>query len=115
MARKRDYRAEYRRRLERAQRLGYSTRIARGHAAKSEYGLREAAKSGKQVGQSKIRATGREVSKETFERSIEELRSFGITERRLRGIDIHDEQSFIKMLLDSGFTPREAYTLRFSP
>lgn len=121
MAKRRDYRAEYNRRLERARELGYSRRVARGHARKDEYGLREAKRATLashhrvSAGQSKYHATGREIDETTFRKGIQEAIEFGVNERKIRKLDITDEESFIKMLLDLGLTPKEAYTLRFSP
>lgn len=121
MAKQRDYRAEYNRRLERAKRLGYSRSVARGHAPSDVYSITEAAKASSQshhrvvAGQSKYHATGKGIDETTFQRGIEEAVRFGVNERKIRNLDIHDEESFIKMLLDLGLTPKEAYTLRFSP
>lgn len=121
MAKRRDYRAEYNRRLERARELGYSRRVARGHARKDEYGLREARNVSRvshhkvSPGQSKYHATGREIDETTFSKGTAEAIKFGVDERKIRKLDIEDEESFIKMLLDLGLTPKEAYTLRFSP
>jgi len=118
--RSRDYRAEYKRRLERALKAGYSRKIARGHAGKREYGIAEAKEASKKSrhvvkpGHSKIHHTGRTIDPEQFEKGLRELEAIGIDERAIRELDIHDEDSFIAMLLDAGYTPREAYRLRFS-
>lgn len=94
--RKRNYKREYRQRLERGKRLGRTLAEARGHKRKTITGP-----DGR-----RFRPTGREI--EETARLIRIGKDIG-------NVDIHDEVSFIQKLLDLGYTPREAYTLRFSP
>jgi hypothetical protein len=115
VSKQRDYKVEYQRRIERAQRAGYSRAVARGHARGSVYGLREAKQSGKLPGVSKYRETGRQIDESLIDREKEVLIAQGLSIRDINKIDFHDEQSFINKLLDLGYTTKEAYTLRFSP
>lgn len=117
MARKRNYAREYKARLARAAKKGYSKQVARGHAPKGKLGIKSAKRLGKKPGASikriKIRVTGREGAPIDLER--EALIKQGIAIKDIAQIDFHDEASFIRKLLELGYTPREAYTLRFSP
>lgn len=121
MARKkvRDYKAEYARRIDRARRSGVDRSVARGHPRRGLVGIRLSkqygVKPGSKIANLPIRATGRSVSDDIIDRERELLIDQGISIKEINAIDFHDEESFIKKLLELGYTPREAYQLRFSP
>lgn len=77
--RKRDYSAEYKRRLARANELGYSKALARGHAGKDRLGLRASKFLGLEPGHI-VRGTPRA----TLERLLESRYDFERTRRTVR-------------------------------
>ncbi len=117
--RQRDYKAEYARRVARAVERGFDRSVGRGHARKGLVGIQLAKRykvqPGSRISALPIRATGREVDNATIDRERELLIDQGVSIRDINAIDFHDEESFIKKLLELGYTPREAYQLRFSP
>ena len=107
--RKRNYKAEYKRRLARAKKLGYSKTIARGHARVGEVGIKRA----KELGIKPvviIRKKSRKGFRHTTRTRKRDLKKRGITFE----IDVTDQDEFIATLLNAGFTERESYTLWFS-
>jgi len=121
----RNYAAEYKRRLERAAKLGYSRAVARGHAPKSKYGIKEARKAGRRPGVPKgSQPTESEVFQaELFGKGFrnpreearkERLRQRGIKEERIDQV-ITSQAKFIRVALKAGLTEKEAYSLWFSP
>lgn len=92
--RKRNYKREYKQRLQRGKRKGLTVAESRGHKRKTI-----TAPDGH-----RFRPTGREVEETT--KLIRIARDLGV--------DIHDEVGFMQKLIDIGYTPSEAYTLRFS-
>jgi hypothetical protein len=115
----RDYKAEYARRISRAVRAGLDPSVGRGHPKRGLVGIRLAerykVKPGSLIADLPIKSTGRIVSDDLIDRERELLIDQGISIKEINAIDFHDEESFIKKLLELGYTPREAYQLRFSP
>lgn len=104
-AKKRDYKAEYKRRIERASKLGLSRSQARGHPRFTGY-----SKKGK-----KLREKSITEMRQTY-KMTGELRSTK-TRGMLKGFtdDMISMISFISMAVATGYTLREAYKLWFSP
>jgi hypothetical protein len=119
MAKPRNYKAEYARRIARAARAGIDRSVARGHPRRGLVGFKLArqykVRPGSLIADLPIRVTGRSVSDELIDRERELLIEQGISIKDINAIDFHDEESFVKKLLELGYTPREAYQLRFSP
>lgn len=133
--RKRDYRAEYQRRVARAAERGYSKAVARGHAPKGVAGIKLAKVIGVKPGQSiRKRPPQPPVSKgePTFEERltaagfasfIEESRKDYL--RRLpkkvrpseEDIDylVTSQEDFVQVIFDAEHSEAEAYTAWFSP
>jgi hypothetical protein len=115
----RDYKAEYARRISRALGAGLDRSVARGHPRRGLVGIRLAkrykVRPGSQIADLPIKVTGRGVSDDLIDRERESLIEQGISIKEINAIDFHDEESFIKKLLELGYTPSEAYQLRFSP
>jgi hypothetical protein len=116
---KRDYKAEYARRIARGLSKGLDRSVARGHSRRGLVGIRLAKQykvsPGSRIADLPIRSTGRSVSDDLIDRERELLIDQGISIKEINAIDFHDEESFIKKLLELGYTSREAYQLRFSP
>jgi len=140
MARKRDYRAEYARRIERALRDGYSRSVARGHPSKrkGEISLSRARSLHIPRGTRIIRDPGdvRHGYRPTYADIRRRLRSLNLhfSLEALKGKrgripkafmrdrhgdsflnDDETREEFVNGLQLQGFTSREAYTLLFSP
>ncbi len=122
----RDYKAEYRARIERALKLGYTRSVARGHPRKSktvrEVGIKLARKLGLEPG-TDIRKIIKDDRKAVFGRQIKRttkdldfsdylLRLQEEAKHPERGMfDWLDEEAFIAQMVTSGFSEREAYTV----
>lgn len=112
--RKRDYRAEYRRRIANAVKRGFTRSQARGHARKAELSL-SAAKIEQKVGKDAKRVFGRKPKRLpgedvfAYPERLEELK------KREGQFQWLDESTFIASITQLGLTEREAYTLWFSP
>lgn len=120
----RDYKAEYRARIERALQKGYTRSVARGHPKRGkEIGIRLAAKLDLRPGdnprtliqQDRLRVFGRRPPKKTvldggiagYKLRLEELaKGPGM-------FDWLDEEKFIKQMTDMNLTEREAYSALF--
>lgn len=120
MARKkRDYKAEYKRRLARAKVLGISKSVARGHPKKGEKPLGRrttrkdiedvVAKDAKRVFGKKPKRTKEEQFPIDYEIKLADLK------RRDGRFEWTDEASFVGTLQALGMTAHDAYTLWFSP
>ena len=123
--RKRDYKAEYQRRLQRAKEKGYSVAVARGHAPKGTLGIRAAKRAKellairqqveKEVERDARKVFGRKPKREKgeqpfiYQEKLEELK------KRDGQFAWTDEQSFVDEMLELGLTERDAYTFWFSP
>jgi hypothetical protein len=133
VSRKRDYAAEYKRRLQRAKEKGYSKSVARGHPSKGEIGLKRA-RAMLLPGPVQVirpRKATRHGFRPTYKQIRERLESLNLKflAQSLQGkrgrvptsfsngriIDDDNRDRFIDALTKWGFTPREAYTLWFSP
>lgn len=112
---KRDYAAEYKRRVARATSKGYSRAIARGHAPKGVIGLSLAAKLRVPVGTEIDDITIKTVNADpASERQIRKaLKKRGLEASELRGIEFTDQETFVRQMLGYGFTFREAFDLYF--
>jgi hypothetical protein len=130
--RKRDYRAEYQRRLARAHEFGYSHAVARGHAPRNTAGIKLAAILGIQPGDSIIGRPPAPPSPPGTANFREKLEAAGFTDflREQRALWLEREtrlppkrrrrasvsqQMFIIEALRSQHSEREAYTAWFSP
>lgn len=139
---KRDYRAEYKRRIERALKLGYSRAIARGHPKTEtvsyrgkdgskkkrkrvvELGLRAARFLGERPGERIDKIVARDA-KYTFgkkpKRGYQDKNEIYYQmrleemERRQGTFDWTNEAKFIEQMLALGLTERDAYKNWFSP
>jgi hypothetical protein len=118
-SRQRDYKAEYARRIARAVERGVPRSVGRGHPSRGLVSFATAkrykVKPGSLVRDIPFKPSKRGVSEDLIERETDALIEQGISIRDINAIDFHDEESFIKKLLELGYTPREAYQLRFSP
>lgn len=104
MKRKRDYKAEYQRRLQRAAELGYSRTMARGHPKKNELSI---------VQERKIVLRNLKDYKESTSREVHERLKDTVFAMAERGGGM--QKLFIRLALEAGFSDRQAYTLWFSP
>ena len=121
---KRDYKAEYKRRIARAEEKGYSRAVARGHARKGEAGIRAAKFLGIRVGsdidgvvrRDKIRVFGKKVPKrQKGEQDFEyEFRLEEERQRKEKRFKWTSQEEFIASLVNLGLTENEAYTHWFS-
>jgi hypothetical protein len=118
MARKkRDYRAEYKRRIRRGKEKGYSKRVARGHPRRKELGIRAAAVLGLPPGtdiDEYVAADARRV----FGGHRPKRREASIPDFMLRLAELQksdgefdwtSEAAFIEQMTALGLTEREAY------
>lgn len=126
--RKRDYRLEYALRKQKAQLLGYSLDIARGHTPKGLLSVKQAKSLStrerivlpgtrvEDVPKEAITTDRVAISQALHDRQQEILDSvYGIDIRNVHGVDFFEEEELMRYLLDNGFTAREAFELRFSP
>lgn len=123
-SRKRDYKAEYARRIARAKEKGYSRSVARGHARHGEAGIRVAARMGvtpgadidSTVAKDKRRVFGRKIPRRApGEGPLEyEERLTEIQQKPERQFKWTTQDDFIASLIELGLTEREAYTHWFS-
>jgi hypothetical protein len=122
--RKRNYRAEYKRRIDRALAKGYTRAVARGHAPKGTAGIKAAKFLGVNPGADLDDLIERDA-KYTFGRKPKrrkddttppeyQLRLEEMWKRDGR-FDWRSEAEFIEQMQGLGFSKREAYTLWFSP
>jgi hypothetical protein len=131
--RKRDYRAEYKRRLERAKAKGYSKDVARGHPKKGRAGIRAAnflrIPVGSSIGLEERDTRGRvkivvDDARKRFGRRPKRKRGETIADYEERLIEMQrrrgsrfewtDEFDFIRSMTELGLTERDAYTHWFS-
>ena len=112
---KRDYAAEYKRRIARNVGKGYSRAIARGHAPKGVIGISLGAKLRVPVGTEIDDLTIRTVNKEGADPSViaQHLLDRGLAEKELSSFDFTDQETFIKTMLKYGFTMKEAFGIYF--
>lgn len=118
---KRDYAVEYKRRISRATAKGYSRSIARGHPPKGVIGIRLAAKLRVPVGTKIADISLREtLPKHPWDMQGDNesdikraLRDEGLAGAELLGIEYTDQETFVKQMLEYGFTFREAFDLYF--
>ena len=120
----RDYKAEYRRRLKKALREGYSRRVARGHAGARELGIKAARLHNVKPGTDPFSIIERDASRvfqgakpilqtgdggaAGFQLRLEE-------QARAQGVFAWtDERQFVTEMQALGLTEREAYTQWFS-
>lgn len=108
---RRDYKAEYRRRVKSAKRRGISRAQARGHPKHGEYGLKEARKLGiKPVAIDLVRkARRRAITAKKKHRKPKIPRELPDT------ISVTNQDAFIELLKKQGFSERDAFTMWFSP
>lgn len=113
--RKRDYAAEYKRRVARARSKGFTMDIARGHPREGTVGLKLARKIGVPVGTEIADITVRTVNAEPASpRKIRRgLRNKGISEQDIRRIDVTDQETFVRTMLGYGLSWRQAFDLYF--
>lgn len=142
MASKRDYRAEYKRRIERALKLGYSRSVARGHPKKKtvhfvdKAGVKRKKLEPVEVGLKGAKFLGVRPGTDIAELiNKDALYVFGKVPRRKKKdsdgphyqlrlselartdgtFDWTNEGNFIEQMRAAGLTEREAYTFWFSP
>lgn len=123
---KRDYKAEYRARIERALKLGYSRSVARGHPKKSktkrEVGIRLARKLDLEPGEDlrkiidadRVRVFGGKFKRKKSDLDFSDylMRLSEEAKHPERGMfDWLDEEAFIAQMVTAGFSGREAYTV----
>lgn len=124
--RKRDYKAEYRARLEKALREGYSRSVARGHPRRTktvrELGIRAARKAGLKAGaniaelvrRDMLHTFGTTVRKTAEDASVS---AYVVRLDRLKQMegefDWTNEEKFIEEMQALGLTEREAYSALF--
>jgi hypothetical protein len=100
----RNYKEEYRKRIERAFDLGYSRTIARGHPKKHELSITEERK----IAYRNIKEYKENTSRVAHERLKDTV--YAMAERGKT-----QQAVFIRLALEAGFTERQAYSLWFSP
>lgn len=140
MTRKRDYRAEYKRRVERAKERGLPRSVGRGHAPKGVAGIKLAKVLGIKPGESihsRPRSPPRKAPSEpTFEERLEAAGFHNFIEEaraeylrrmtkklpkneRLTEEDIEQlvtsREDFVQAVFESAHSEKEAYTAWFSP
>lgn len=141
MAKRRDYRAEYQRRIARAKALGYSKSVARGHPrkAKGEIGLARSKqmliRAGATIERKGRKGTIANPFRPTYAQIRERAKRLGLplggaTFKGKRGripiawagepgdrylTDDETRDNFIEYYTTWGLTSQEAYTLWFSP
>lgn len=122
--RKRDYKAEYQRRIQRALEKGYSRRVARGHPARNELGIRAAAfvkeRPGTPIRDVIIKDRKRVFGKRPKIKKGENIPAYMLRLAELKKqdgqFDWDNEAAFIEQMQAMGLTIREAYsTLGGSP
>lgn len=130
-SKKRNYKAEYKRRIQLALKRGYSRSVARGHARAKlgELSIKRATAMDLQPGLQIIRPRGatRYGYRPTAAERLARIRKLGLPliekilygnkGRRFPGPREDDPKrdGFVQSYIELGFTPREAYTLWFSP
>ena len=123
MARKRNYAAEYARRIARAKEKGYSKSVARGHARKGEAGIKAAKFLGVKAGADidaivaadARRVFGRKPKREFGEAPVQYEEKLIELKKREGRFEWTDEAAFIAAMGDLGMTTHDAYTFWFSP
>lgn len=130
---KRDYRAEYRKRIARGRARGLPRNIAAGHPKRGrDIGIEQAKalseKFDVEVSPTRVKNIVLEDNKYTFGRYVRRRKKghgdrssdeyalrLGELKRRDGIFDWENEARFIQQMMGLGKTPREAYTLWFSP
>lgn len=116
----RNYKEEYRRRIERAFELGYSRSVARGHPKKRELTITQERK----IVLTNLKDYHEKPSREAYERMKDTVFTMREMAEGARAIlvggqvkYIHGtvQKTFIRIALEAGFTERQAYRLWFSP
>lgn len=111
MAKKRNYKAEYRRRVKKAKKRGISRAQARGHPKHGEYGLKEARGLG-------IKPVAIDLVRKARKWAIvakKKHRKPKMPKALPETINVVSQSAFIDLLKQQGFSEREAYTMWFSP
>lgn len=125
----RDYKAEYQRRIQRAELMGESRDVARGHPKKGEIGLRERRQMEK-VARIQAESDGGPTDSFLRKRLAERIAELAETEvnvkldkndkdvwiQRKRDVEDGAADAFLAMYMDLGLgSMHEAYSLWFSP
>jgi len=131
---KRDYAAEYKRRIRRAKKLGLSKSVARGHAKHGELSIKKAKALSEKFDVkvkpgTSIKDLAKEDNKHVFGRLIkrkkkgrgdDDASEYAVRLESLKkrddGIfDWENEHAFVEQMTELGLTEREAYSNWFSP
>lgn len=119
----RDYKAEYRARIERALKAGYSRRVARGHAGRGEISISAAKRYGVRPGsdprdlidaERKHVFGGRQPKRSSGESIAQHILRLQEAAQRDDGLFTWDDEAqFLEQMSDLGLSEREAYTTLF--
>lgn len=116
----RDYKAEYRRRIERAEELGYSRSMARGHPKKGEIGINKERRIVYQNLKTYHDSTSRKAH-EALKDTVFTMREMAeglpaiYQKGEVKYLNGRMQEIFIRLAKEAGFTERQAYSLWFSP